>query len=627
MNIGFHQLARSDFDELASGRARSELIDRLRMTQLSRRMLALRAVMDDAARLAPEAAARSELSRSYGALAEAQRASGHAVAELLLSPGFGLWSMHCLRRMRGTVQSHGTVAADLAGLGALAVVAALRAGVDVEVTVFVPGGELMLPTLGRRRCKMSGWAWARVTGGEVAVCPQPGGTEGPAETEGTAGDSAVAWSEKVAVPGGTACPEEAWLAVPTVSGEVAGERIELRLDFLDPGRHHLGLPVSGDLDPVTIEVWQLRLGEGWRLLHQRDPTEARALAAGITTIVPLRAADGATELSASAGEAVGAVAMTLPSDGLSFAAALLHEFQHNKLSALLDLVTLYEPAEGRLFYAPWRADPRPLGGLLQGAYAYLGLTRFWDDERRANPGHRYAHFEFARWREEVWRVLTTMRLSGAMTPLGLRFLDGMQAAAWPHRLAQVPDEPLWLAARMSAESRLTWRLRNLEPRWDQIAALARAWLAGGPFPNELRVTTRVMPGPRAQPHSVQLKLTHFRLREPRAFAAARDGVPRVFGDDVTETDQAHAFGDLPAAEKGYRERIALDPDRLEAWAGLALCAWESAATDAHVLATCPELVRAVHRVVEELGGGRPDPAAVASWLSTSPLPPGLGQPR
>jgi HEXXH motif-containing protein len=46
----------------------------------------------------------------------------------------------------------------------------------------------------------------------------------------------------------------------------------------------------------------------------------------------------------------------------------VHEVQHLKLAALLDIVTLTMPGEHDRYYAPWRDDPRPLSGLLQGTY-------------------------------------------------------------------------------------------------------------------------------------------------------------------------------------------------------------------------------------------------------------------
>ncbi|WP_242418921.1 MULTISPECIES: HEXXH motif domain-containing protein [Frankia] len=605
-----HRLAAADFDELAVGGGGAEVVHRLRATQLSKRLLTLRAVMDDAARLAPTAGGR--LARSFEVLVAAQRAAPDMVDELLLSPGFGLWAMHCLRRMRGAVSSPIPLEDDLAGLGALAVAAALRAGLEAEVPVLIRDDELVLPTLGRYRGASSGWAQARTAGGTLTLRTAGSPQEHPVLIARAAG---AAERNLIRDAGSD------WEPIPTLDAQAAGERIELRLDFVDPARLLLDLPMTSEIVPEALDLWRQRLAEGWRILCRCDPRAARAIAAGLTTVFPLRPTSGATELSASVGEAFGAVAMTLPKDGLSCAAALVHEFQHNKLSALLDLVTLVEPVEGRLLYAPWRADPRPLPGLLQGAYAYLGLTGFWDFQRRVLPEPAYAHFEFARWREEVWRVLVAIRLSGALTPPGLRFLDGMRTVVWRHRQAAVPAEPRMLARRISADTWTAWRLRNAEPAADRVAALVRAWAAGRPAPTGMRVPTSIRAGNRGLVDSTRLSLAHLRLHEPKLFAAVREGVPGVLEENFSLADRAYACGDFPAAAAAYKQQIADDPDHLGAWAGLALCRRETGRHGSRVLIAHPELVRAVHRGVEELSGDRVDPDDLAAWLP-EPAPDG-----
>jgi HEXXH motif-containing protein len=61
--------------------------------------------------------------------------------------------------------------------------------------------------------------------------------------------------------------------------------------------------------------------------------------------------------------------------------ACVHENQHIKLSVLLDQMPVTHQsitlASGTCRSAPWRLDPRPVIGLLQGIYAYLGVTGFW----------------------------------------------------------------------------------------------------------------------------------------------------------------------------------------------------------------------------------------------------------
>jgi HEXXH motif-containing protein len=117
--------------------------------------------------------------------------------------------------------------------------------------------------------------------------------------------------------------------------------------------------------------------------------------------------------------------MSLPPDPVTCAVTLAHEVQHLKLGALLDLVTLAEADDGRRYYAPWRDDPRPLQGLLQGTYAYLGVTGFWWRQRRLPNAPRNADAEFARWREATELAAETLRSSGRLTRAGLDFVSEM----------------------------------------------------------------------------------------------------------------------------------------------------------------------------------------------------------
>jgi len=62
---------------------------------------------------------------------------------------------------------------------------------------------------------------------------------------------------------------------------------------------------------------------------------------------------------------------------------MVHEFQHSKL------------------WAPWRTDPRPLGGLLQGVYAFLGVADTWRALAARPALGDLAMREFAEAREQV----------------------------------------------------------------------------------------------------------------------------------------------------------------------------------------------------------------------------------
>ena len=105
-------------------------------------------------------------------------------------------------------------------------------------------------------------------------------------------------------------------------------------------------------------------------------------------------------VSATSPAAYGAIATSWPPDQVTLAETLVHEFQHVKLCGLLDMVPLAASGEQRV-YAPWRQDPRPAGGLLQGVYAHLGIVRFWQAQQHAEAdpdGLLRAQVHFARWR-------------------------------------------------------------------------------------------------------------------------------------------------------------------------------------------------------------------------------------
>jgi HEXXH motif-containing protein len=144
------------------------------------------------------------------------------------------------------------------------------------------------------------------------------------------------------------------------------------------------------------------------------------------------------------------------------AVTLTHETQHAKLSALLDLVQLTKPDDGSRFYAPWREDPRPVPGLLQGAYAYLSVTAFWRRHRHVATGEQAIHAaaEFARWREAALMVTRTLLESGRLTSAGEAFAAGMAERLVTWADEKVPSESRTLAGEWADAHVTEWRQRN-----------------------------------------------------------------------------------------------------------------------------------------------------------------------
>jgi HEXXH motif-containing protein len=193
-----------------------------------------------------------------------------------------------------------------------------------------------------------------------------------------------------------------------------------------------------------------------------SPASAAEIAAIVRVIVPYQPPLSG-HVSTSSPQSFGAVAMSPQPDKYTCAETLVHETQHLKLCALLDLVTLTNPDDGQRYYAPWRTDPRPASGLLQGAYAFLGVSGFWRHQRlaaRELPVRQRAQAEFARWREGAALAVETLLSSGQLTPAGQDFARemGLVLEAW--RCEPVPSDALVTARRKADRHLAKWHADN-----------------------------------------------------------------------------------------------------------------------------------------------------------------------
>jgi uncharacterized protein len=309
-------------------------------------------------------------------------------------------------------------------LAGLVAGAGTRAGVTFELSAPSAGPDLMIPGVGLA----------------VGLGPGPVRFVGDGRTLTLAGSGA----RLVASPTKTA----AWTPMHRI--QMAGERLEwtVLLDELDPYRDRFATPPGPRLAANDRGRFVSLLEAAWRLLVDRQADHAEAMRALIRVIVPVQPA-GQDQVSASARDAAGAVAVSPPVDAVTMAELLVHELQHVKLGALLDLVELVRPGGPARYYAPWRPDPRAAGPLLNGAYAYVAVTGFW---RACGDAYRFAY-----WRAHVAHALQQLAGSGELTPLGERFVAGLRATV-RHWLAEpVGGDAARRAARAVATDRAAWR--------------------------------------------------------------------------------------------------------------------------------------------------------------------------
>lgn len=572
-----HRLSAHDFDMLASGFGSAATISLLRASQFSRRLVGLRALLDTADRAGYTDA--PGLAAGWALLETTQHQDVAASAAVLGYPFVGSWVGHCLRLLAGP--SKGT-AKELGYLGCIAAAAAIRAAVPFSIDVPVQDGFVYLPTLGRMAVPHVRTINVCSDGRETLI-------------DGTGLRDGAAWQE-----------------LRRLTSVAGGFSLSVALDDIDPYRGAPGLPLASRLSDAAVSAWERSLGDAWRFLAQGHVTHAEAVGAVLVAVVPLAAERLDRGINATSRESFGAVAISETRDPVILASVIVHECQHVKLNAILDLVPLAKPDQAR-YYAPWRGDPRPLLGLLHGAYAYLGVSDFWRVQSTvpATPHQSYAQLEFARWSDSTDRVTETLLASNSLTAAGSRFVHRMRdrLRTWSR---PVPDGPRQLAQLAAVDHRLGWRLRNVRPDHVMIARLASAWSAGAPPTPSAVGHPRYVDGGVALGAARRLDLLHFKVRDPDGFAR------RLNSLDVhtAEGDLLLAAANFEAAAIAYHRRIRSDPTCREAWAGLALTLRAvRPGPAARSLCNGPEVVYAVYNQLGLEMGESPDPEVLAEWLA------------
>ncbi|HET8659606.1 MAG TPA: HEXXH motif domain-containing protein [Micromonosporaceae bacterium] len=464
---------------------------------------------------------------------------------------------------------------------AVVLAAAVHAGLPLRTRVPVGCGGVLLPTLGLAR-------FPSVTGYAVADADSTGGS-----------CRLRVHDHEVVVPAAPEVDGVHWWGLRQVRCRSGARTLAVSLDDIDPYRN-LADPVEPSrLDDRAVDTWRRLLDAAWEILGRRHSATADAMAVGLASIAPLAYDPSWTVRSASTGDGFGAALISLPPDPVTLAVTLVHEFQHIKLGGLLHLITLYREDDQERLYAPWRPDPRPLASLVQGAYAFFGITEFWRTQRRgAVEGDlKIADFEFAYARRQTWTGLHTLARSGLLTELGARFVRGLTARLRPWLAEPVHAESARAAWAAAVDHHAGWRIRNVpaDPVWVDEATMA--WRRRRDPPATMPVGLNVRTdGP---------TWVHSRLTLYRAWLAARgepngrtgltpNAEPVVPG--VTQADLAILDGEPTRAARGYLTRIARDCTDLDAWTGLGLALAAEGGTPAwRSLLRTPELVHALYK--------------------------------
>jgi HEXXH motif-containing protein len=417
-----HQLTATDFDGLAAGGGGAAAIEALRRAQLSKRLHLIKRVIE---RWPGTAGERDAI---VAAFSRAQQANPARLLEVLGEPMLGAWAAIVNRALLRDTASLD----DFRHLAAWSIVACAATGVDGSAEVPVRDGSASVPSIGAATVGPARHARLVAVGGQLQV---------------HADDIVVETTDVRFLP------------LRVLSATTNGQPIRLSLDDLDPYRHGHHAPPAGRLTDGEVDDWRELFDSAWQLLAKRLPGRADELSRGLRTLVPLVAESGSAR-SATIRHAFGVFGLTRPPSPAEFAVTLVHEFQHSKLSAMLDLLTLTDPDDDGRYFAPWRTDARPLAGLLQGVYAFVGVADTWRAFRDADAVGPLAEVKFAEARLQVHRGLTAVEQSGALTPDGLALAARLRVTTDVMLAETVPARVIAAAERDLQRTREQWLARN-----------------------------------------------------------------------------------------------------------------------------------------------------------------------
>ena len=474
-----HRMPGAMFDAVAAGGGGAPVLRLLARAEHSRRLACAYAVTV-AAREAGGPVAE-EAGQAWELFGAATRVAPEAAAAALTHPSAGPALFGLLGRLTqgdAETRSLGQPAAQWEWHGpppvhrftALAAAAAVRAGLPGRVEWPLDGPWVALPSLGRAHFPGAGPGYRAevhvdaVGGARVSVRGASEGKRTRAEESGATASVTVPsapYRVDTAVsqdPYRTANPR--WHAPHLLA--VLDTGAPLLLDVTDrpyfPNAAQRPAGLGGD----EVRRWAAVAREACRSLRADHPEVYAELAAGPRLLVPLTS-PGQGNVSGSSAETFGCVALSLPTTATGFAVTMAHELQHNKFAALLHLFDLFEPGGPERFYAPWRPDPRPLLGLFHGAYAHMGVARFWERHRETEPDPELragAHAQFARWRLAAREATLMVLSSERLTPLGRHFAERMLTTLDALCRLTVPAPALRHAESAARAHQAAWRDRN-----------------------------------------------------------------------------------------------------------------------------------------------------------------------
>jgi HEXXH motif-containing protein len=562
-----HRVAKSVIEQVFAGSVDAATMAVLRDGQRSRRLLLLK-VLRELAGSTPTSTCGPPVEDAWAILVAVEKRAPDIVRQILSYPSVGTWLVRVIRKIRGIIDDDVPAWVDMGYLNLIAAAAAIRAGIEVVADVPVWRGRITLPTVGQ----------FEVAGKDRVVALRVHKSTLLLESdEGT-------WIPLDEVPS---------FPLRSHSSTSAGRTVHWTVDDIDPYRT-FAVEDPARLAPDEFENWQRLLDDAWSILVKEHEEHVQEVMAADPVIIPV--AEGSGFVASSSATAFGAICLATPESPQSLAETVVHELQHSKLNALLDLVPLQRPGEDRLCFAPWRRDPRPLSGLLHGIYAFVGVTEYWHKQLRSHAdADGAAVFHFAHHREQIREALRWLGPVPELSAAGARFLEVASARLAACDEVVVAESLRDVISLLCVENRLAWQMRHLAPPANYVEQLAARWLAGQPVVPS--VASEMKPFDRFDVRSPLSRLLTARALDPGHQAAG----PGMDGE------VALVNGASAEATEAFAARIRTSPDDDGAWVGLLM---------AMASEVPPETVSATYRWLSAKSTA-PDPVTLVEWFADS----------
>jgi len=342
-----------------------------------------------------------EFGAALAVLGRLESAAPAEFLEVLGHPFVRPWVVTCLDPADGRVPEWDRAAA-------LAAAVAIRAGTPVELVVRLRDGRLHLPTLGTFT---------------------PPGDVGAVVVTAAAQGFLVRWDGGAAEVADLAADSPGWQ--PTRSIATHGFRITLEDD--DPYRDCHVIPAVPRLSPAEFAGWSVTLTAALDSLDRDAPAQVAGLRAGLRAITPLAVDPGGSLGSATSRHAFGGIGVAYTPDPEALAELIVHEFQHSKLGAVLDVIELVPAAADDLVPVGWRDEDRPIELALQGTYAHLGVADLWRHRAERRPDDEVAAAAYRKYRDWTTEAIAHLRTGDRLTANGTRFVGRLAETmtTWP----------------------------------------------------------------------------------------------------------------------------------------------------------------------------------------------------